>query len=101
MPHLQVRVPHTLTQQEAQQRLARFVELLHDSYGHQVTDLDQAWQDDTLRFRFKAYGFQLAGTITLADHELDVRGDLPFSALIFRGRIESAIREQLTRLMAT
>ena len=101
MPNLQVRVPHTLTQQEARERLVRFVELLHDSYGSQVSDLDQTWESDTLRFRFKTYGFQLAGNITVTDHELDVRGDLPFSALIFRHRIESGIREQLTRLVAT
>ena len=32
--------------------------------------------------------------------ELSCAGELPFSAMMFRGKIESAIREQLERLVA-
>ena len=101
MPTLHVSVPHTLSQQEARERLVRFIDLLHSNYGHQVSDLEQSWEDDTLRFRFKSYGFHLGGRITVTDHDLDAHGELPFSAIIFRHKIESAIREQLTRLVAS
>ncbi len=100
MPNLRVQVPHSLARPEARQRLERFLELLQESYGNQVSDLDQAWEDNTLRFRFKSYGFRLAGSIAVTDDELDVQSDLPFAAIVFRHKIESAIRQQLTRLMA-
>ena len=96
MPKFGVRVPHNLTQQEARSRLERFVEV----FEGQVSDLHQSWEGDTLRFRFKTYGIQLEGGIAVTENELDLNGDLPFSAMMFRGKIESGIREQLERLVA-
>jgi hypothetical protein len=65
-----------------------------------VSDLNQTWEGDTLRFRFKTFGIQLAGGIDVSDHDLKVTGELPFSAMMFRGKIESSIREELERLVA-
>jgi len=97
MPKFGVRVPHSLTQQEARSRLERFIE----TFGGQVSDLQQSWEGDTLNFRFKTYGIQLEGGIAVTENELNLTGDLPFSAMMFRGKIESGIREQLERLVAS
>jgi putative polyhydroxyalkanoate system protein len=99
MPKFNVQVPHSLSQQEARSRLERFVETLQQKFQNQVSDLHQSWEDDTLRFRFKTNGIRLEGGIAVNEHELNVSGDLPFSAMIFRGKIESGIREELARLM--
>ena len=101
MPKFGVRVPHQLTPQEARARLERFVEVLQQKFENQVSDLQQEWEGDSLRFRFKTYGIPLEGGITVAENELNLAGDLPFSAMMFRGKIESAIREQLERLVAS
>ncbi|MCI0335244.1 MAG: polyhydroxyalkanoic acid system family protein [Planctomycetes bacterium] len=101
MPKFGVRVPHQLTQQEAHSRLERFAEVLQDKFKDQVRDLQQSWEGETLRFQFKTYGIPLDGGITVTDEELNLAGDLPFSAMMFRGKIESAIREQLERLVAS
>jgi|SRR5688572_14877524 putative polyhydroxyalkanoate system protein len=100
MPKFNVQVPHSLTQQEARSRLERFAEMLQQKFQNQVSDLQQSWEDDTLRFQFKTYGIPLSGGIAVGEHELTVDGDLPFSAMMFRGKIESSIREQLERLVA-
>jgi hypothetical protein len=94
-------VPHSLTHEEARSRLERFAEMLQDKFQDKVSDLQQSWEADTLRFRFKTYGIPLEGGITVTDSELNLAGDLPFSAMMFRGKIESAIQEQLERLVAT
>jgi hypothetical protein len=101
MPKFGVSVPHTLSQQEARSRLERFVEVLQEKFQDKVSDLQQSWEADTLRFRFKTYGIPLDGGITVTDSELKLAGDLPFSAMMFKGKIESAIREQLERLVKT
>jgi hypothetical protein len=99
MPKFNLQVPHTLEKQEARSRLERFVETLQQKFQNQVSDLHQSWEADTLRFRFKTYGIQLDGGITVGDRDLSVAGDLPFSAMMFRGKIEAGIREQLERLV--
>ncbi len=100
MPKFGVRVPHELTQEEARSRLERFAESLQQKFQDQVGDLHQSWEGDTLQFQFKTYGIPLKGGITANENDLNLDGELPFSAMMFRGKIESAIREQLERLVA-
>ncbi len=100
MPKFGVSVPHTLTKDEARSRLERFAEMLESKFANQVSDLQQSWEGDTLKFHFKSYGIPLDGGITVADNALNVAGDLPFTAMMFKGKIESAIREQLERMVS-
>jgi putative polyhydroxyalkanoate system protein len=100
MPKFGVRVPHTLTKDEARSRLERFIDMLTAKSGNQVSDLQQSWEGDTLKFGFKTYGIAISGGITVGENELDLAGDLPFAAMMFKGKIESEIREQLEKIVA-
>ena len=99
MPQFHVQVPHALSQQEARERLNRFVEILRAKFQDSVSDLQQEWNGDSLKFSFKTFGIPLKGGIAVQEKQLDVTGDLPFTAMMFRGKIESSIREQLERLV--
>lgn len=99
MPQFYVQVPHTLTQPEARERLNRFVDILRTKFQDSVSNMEQNWEGDTLRFSFKTFGILLKGGITVDEKQLDVTGELPFTAMMFRGKIESSIREQLERLV--
>jgi len=100
MPKFGVRVPHALSKDEARSRLERFVEVIEMKYADKVSDLNQSWQGDTLNFRFKTYGIALDGEITVTDNELNLAGNLPFAAMMFKGKIESEIRESLEKIVA-
>jgi putative polyhydroxyalkanoate system protein len=100
MPKFGVRVPHTLTKDEARSRLERFVEMIEMKYADKVSDLRQSWEGDTLKFHFKSYGIALDGGITVEDNELNLAGDLPFAAMMFKGKIESEIRESLEKIVS-
>jgi hypothetical protein len=93
-------VPHKLSADEAKSRLERFIETLQAKFGEKVSDLHQAWSGNTLTFAFKTFGFKIAGAIDSLDNKLDVSGDIPFAAMMFKGKIETEIREQLGRLMS-
>jgi putative polyhydroxyalkanoic acid system protein len=101
MPKFNVTVPHMLSQQEATERLNRFADILRDKFKDSVSDLNQSWEGNALAFRFKTFGFPLSGKVTVGDKNLVVDGDLPFTAMMFKGKIESSIREQLERLMTS
>jgi len=101
MPKFSVTVPHTLSQQEATERLNRFVDVLREKFKGSVGDLQQNWEGDTLAFRFKTFGIPISGKIRVGEKSLAVDGDLPFTAMMFKGKIESSIREQLERLMTS
>jgi putative polyhydroxyalkanoate system protein len=99
MPKFNVQVPHALTQQEARARLERFADVLGEKFRDQVSELEQSWEGETLKFRFKTFGIPLSGAIAVGEGELKLDGELPFTALVFKGKIESAIRDELTKLV--
>lgn len=99
MPKFSLEVPHNLSADEARMRLERFVESLQARFQDKVSDLSQSWDGNTLSFGFKTFGFKIAGAIASLEKKLDVTGDLPMTAMMFKGKIESEIREQLARLM--
>ena len=99
MPNFNVQVPHALTQAQARERLEKFADVLGEKFRDQVSDLEQNWDGDTLKFKFKTFGIQLQGGIAVADRQLDLNGEMPFSAVMFKGKIESAIRDELEKLV--
>ena len=99
MPKFHLEIPHSLTADDAKSRLERFVESLQAKFQDKVSDLNQTWNGNTLGFGFKTYGIKIAGSITAQENKLDVDGEIPFTAMMFKGKIESEIREQLGRLM--
>lgn len=99
MPKFSVTVPHSLPREEVVERLTRFADILREKFKDSVSDLEQKWDGEDVVFGFKSFGMTIAGRIKIEENQLDVNGDLPFSAMMFKGKIESAIREQLDRLM--
>ncbi|MCC7476255.1 MAG: polyhydroxyalkanoic acid system family protein [Pirellulales bacterium] len=100
MPKFGFRVPHTLSKEEARSRLERFVEAIEAKFANQVSDLQQTWEGDTLKFQFKTFGIALNGGISVEENQLSLAGEIPFAAMMFKGKIESEFREQLERLVA-
>jgi hypothetical protein len=99
VPKFHFEVPHSLTAADAKSRVERFAESLQSKFAEKVSDLTQSWNDNTLAFAFKTFGIKISGDITAKDNVLDVNGEIPFTAMMFKGKIESDVKEQLARLM--
>jgi putative polyhydroxyalkanoate system protein len=100
VPKFQVEVPHKLGAEAAKAKLDHFIEMIQGQAKEKVSDLSQGWVGNTLNFGFKTYGIKISGAIDVREDSLHVAGDLPFTAMMFKGKIESEIREQLGRLVA-
>lgn len=99
MPKFNIEIPHLLSAADAKERLQRFVEALQSKFQDNVSDLDQSWNGDTLDFGFKTFGIKVTGKIDVEENRIAVEGDLPLTAMMFKGKIESEIRKQLERLL--
>jgi len=99
MPSMNLKVEHSLTQEEARERLQRFLELVKAQYGSHVSNLEEEWNENFLRFAFSAMGFSTSGKVTVEATEVVVDSKIPLAAMMVRGKIESTIREQLTRVL--
>lgn len=99
MPSYELSVPHKLTREDAVDRVRGFSEKLKERMGNQVSDLEQSWEDDKMSFGFSTFGFRITGELDVKDDRVDVSGDLPFAAAMFKGKIVSAFEEQLTKIL--
>jgi len=99
MPQMKVSVGHELDPDEAVKRLRYFLELIRQSYGQQVSQLEETWEERSGSFSFKAMGFKTSGTVEIDHVEVRVVGQLPLAAVMFRGKIEEALRTQLTKAL--
>jgi hypothetical protein len=100
MPSLTITVPHSLEPQEAAERLKRLIELVKAQYGSHLSELHEEWTEQTGSFRVGAMGFKSTGTVEVRTTEVHIQGSLPFAAVMFKGKIEDAIRQQVERHLA-
>jgi putative polyhydroxyalkanoate system protein len=100
VPKLSFSVPHSKGKDEVRSRLEAFADRVRAKYEGQVKDVKQSWDGDTLSFGFRTLGNNIEGRLTVEDDRLAVDGSLPFAAMMFKGKIESTIREELERLLA-
>ena len=96
MASFQTRFQHQQTRETASQKLRKFSDIISRDLPAGVSDVSENWNSDgSMHFEFKAMGMPLAGTMTVGEDHVLVKGKMPFAALPFRGAIESQIRQQL------
>ncbi|MFI4874708.1 MAG: polyhydroxyalkanoic acid system family protein [Blastopirellula sp. JB062] len=100
MPGFHVEVPHPLGQQAAIERVQQVLEKMRGRFEGQVKDMQQTWEDNVMHFSFRTMGVDISGTMEVKEDLVVVQGALPFAAMLFKGRIESSIREELEKIMA-
>jgi putative polyhydroxyalkanoate system protein len=100
MPKLSVSVPHKLTQEEATRRLKESSMGLKGAFAGQVSDLEEEWDGDEVRFGFAAMGMKVKGTVTSEPSQVTVNAELPIVAMMLKGTIEQQIRDQLGKVLA-
>ncbi len=100
MPALKMSFPHQLDRQTAMERLKDRLDKIKGRYGGQISNLRESWVDNVLDFGFTTYGFAVQGNMTVEDQEVRLDGQIPFAAMMFKGKIEQALREQMTKVLA-
>ena len=99
MPSMNMKIPHQLTPEEAMSRIQRLLTEVKAEHGDRVTDLQESWSGNRGEFAFKAMGFAVSGTLDVRPGEVELNGNYPLAARPFKGRIESLVRDQATRLL--
>jgi hypothetical protein len=95
---MRITIPHHTTQAAAHKRVdARLAQLL-GQFGDKAEDIAHEWRGDTLRFRGKARGFHVEGTLEVTDSEVIIDSKLPFLAKPFESRIRHAVEQEAGKM---
>jgi Putative polyhydroxyalkanoic acid system protein (PHA_gran_rgn) len=100
MPGFRTEVPHTLSKDDATEKLKAFLDKVRERYKDQVSSIDGAWNENILEFSLSTFGFKITGVLTVEDQIAVLEGQLPFAAVAFRGKIEQGIKAELVKALA-
>lgn len=100
MPKMNISVPHNLNQEDVRNRLQNLVGSLKQQYGDQLKNVQENWSGDKGDFSFTAMGVNVKGTVSVQSNSVNIEGDLPLTALPFKGTIESTIKDRLKTLLS-
>ena len=82
------------------QRLQRYIQKLKAKHEDKFSQLDEQWEGDRGQFSFSAFGFSIRGELIVGDQQVQVNGVIPIAAMLFKGKIEQGIRDELSRVLA-
>ena len=99
MPKLSMTIPHELEKEQAVERLKEGFGRIRETYRGQVKDLEETWNDSTLTFGFTTFGFKIKGSVAVEPSQVEMTGELPFAAMMFKGAIEQQVRDQIGKLL--
>jgi hypothetical protein len=90
---------HTLTVDEAKQRIDGFLSQLQQQYAGKIKNPVKTWTGDTMRFRFVFQSFPIAGRIDVENRLVTLKGELPMLAMIFQEEIRQTIQKEMKKLL--
>lgn len=100
MKSMEVRIPHSLDQDEVRRRLDAAVVRARDEYADKVGSLDASWRDDgQLAVSLDVMGMAIASEVEILEAELVVKLQVPGMAGLFAGQIKSGIEQRLGGLL--
>jgi hypothetical protein len=99
MPTLTIEYPHSLSAADATARLKALVAAAAQQYQAQLSEFQQDWQGDTLAFTGAALGMKVSGTLESADRLVRLTAELPWAAMIVKGRIQQRVEEEFGRVL--
>ena len=100
MPQFSTEVPHQMTQEEAIERLKGFLDQVRERYAKEISEIDGTWSGNVLTYSLTTYGIKIDGTLTVREDSVRMEGNLPFAAMMFKGKITDSIRTALEKAMA-
>jgi hypothetical protein len=95
-----IQVEHTLSKQEAKQRIEGLIEQLRQEYGNELQNLVVEWTEDTAHIRIQARGYSTAGSLEIKESVVDLDFYVPFLLQVFGKKIKSVIQDRVQQSLA-
>jgi putative polyhydroxyalkanoate system protein len=98
---MRIAVPHHTSKDVARGKVdQRLGQLLSQFSGH-AEEIEHEWLGDTMRFKGRARGVSVEGTVEVNDASVILEAKLPLMARMFEGRIRQAVEREADAMFRT
>ena len=98
---MRIAVEHHTSKENARRRVEARLDQLLAQFGGRADEIQHEWVGDTLRFKGKARGLSVEGSVEVTDSEVIIDGKLPLMARMFEGRIRQAVEREADAMFRT
>lgn len=100
MPGFKTEVAHELGKDAAVDKLKGFLDQVKKRYPKEISEIEGNWSDNVLNYEFTTFGIKVDGTLTVEEETVCMEGNLPFAAMMFKGKISDSIKVALEKAIA-
>ena len=100
MPKIEMKIPHSLSQDEAMDRIRQVLGNVQQRFAGQVSEVQQDWTNNEGTFSFSVMNMPVSGRLTVNNNDVALDGKLPLAASLFQGKIKSIIMEEASKVLA-
>jgi putative polyhydroxyalkanoate system protein len=97
---MRIAVNHNTSRANARHKVEQKIDQLLSQFGGKADEISHEWQGDTLKFRGKARGLTVEGTVEVTDAAVVIDGKLPLIARPFEGKIRAAVEKEAAAMFA-
>ena len=98
---MRIAVPHNTSKDAARRKVDQRLGQLLSQFGGHAEDIQHEWLGDTMRFKGKARGMSVEGTVDITDAAVVIDAKLPMIAMMFEGRIRDAVQREADAMFRT
>jgi hypothetical protein len=100
MPKLNLTIPHSLSPDDAAQRIQSLLNDLKAEHGDKLSNLEEAWDGHIGKFACTVMGLKVSCMLSIEPSQVTITGNLPLAAMLFKGRLEAMIKRHAAELLA-
>lgn len=93
MPNISVAIPHDASVDEIKSVVDESLDKLIKNF--EGKNPSKNWDGSKCEYSFSSLGFSIKGDVDVKDKEIVVSVQLPFAAMIFKDKVEKAIKKQM------
>lgn len=98
---MRIAVPHHTSKTVARTKVEQRLGQLLGQFGKHADELEHEWSGDTLKFKGKARGMKVEGSVDVTDDEIVLHAKLPLMAMPFEGKIRHAVEKEADSMFRT
>lgn len=100
MPKFNLKISHHLTEDEALKRIKNLLRDTKIQFADKINNLNEDWEGKKGKFSFSVIGFSVSGILEVDSSKAEISGNLPYAAMLFKGKVETTIRERAEALLS-
>ena len=98
---MRIAVPHNTSKDAARKKVDERLGQLLAQFGGHAEEIEHEWLGDMMRFKGKARGLTIEGTVEVTDAAVVLDAKLPLMAKMFEGRIRQAVQREADAMFRT